>query len=66
MKAKSKPAVTSLMPMRSDERLAQRIALELLSRYEADTVLDIGCGEGELLNQLEKNIAKKLLNWLQL
>ena len=45
--AKSKSAVTtSLMPMRSDERLAQKIALELLSRYEAANILDIGCGDG--------------------
>ena len=54
MKAKSKPAVTSLMPMRSDERLAQRIALELLSRYEADTVLDIGCGDGVVSQSLPR------------
>ena len=36
--------------MRSDERLAQRIALELLSRYEAARILDIGCGDG-VVNQ---------------
>ena len=48
--AKSRPVVTSLMPMRSDERLAQKIALELLSRYEAASILDIGCGDG-VVNQ---------------
>ena len=52
--AKSKPAVTSLMPMRSDERLAQRIAVEILSRYEAASILDIGCGDGVVSQFLPK------------
>ena len=52
--AKSKPAVTNLMPMRSDERLAQRIAVEILSRYEAASILDIGCGDGVVSQFLPK------------
>jgi len=34
------------MPMRSDERLAKRIAIEILSRYQVKSILDIGCGDG--------------------
>ena len=34
------------MPMRSDERLAQRIAQEILPNYQASSILDIGCGDG--------------------
>ena len=36
----------SLMPMRSDERLAQRIGNNILSRYPVNSILDIGCGDG--------------------
>lgn len=32
--------------MRSDERLAQRIAQEVLPAYGAKSILDIGCGDG--------------------
>lgn len=55
--AKSKPAVTSLMPMRSDERLAQKIAMEILSRYEVASILDIGCGDGVVSQFLPKGVA---------
>ena len=50
---KSKPEL-KLMPMRSDERLAQRIAEELLPRYEASSILDIGCGDAVVSEYLTK------------
>ena len=34
------------MPMRSDERLAQRIAEEILPQMGPGKILDIGCGDG--------------------
>ena len=34
------------MPMRSDERLAQRIAVEILPQMGPGKILDIGCGDG--------------------
>ena len=34
------------MPMRSDERLAKRIATDVLQRYEVNSILDVGCGDG--------------------
>ena len=34
------------MPMRSDERLAQRIAAEILPQMGPGKILDIGCGDG--------------------
>ena len=34
------------MPMRSDERLAKRIAKELLPELKPGRILDIGCGDG--------------------
>jgi SAM-dependent methyltransferase len=34
------------MPMRSDERLAQRIAEEVLPELRPSNILDIGCGDG--------------------
>ncbi len=45
MENKSKPGF-QLMPMRSDERLAQRITEEILSQFEPGCILDIGCGDG--------------------
>ena len=34
------------MPHRSDERLAELVAKRIMPRYQAATVLDIGCGDG--------------------
>ena len=45
MEALEKPKHT-VMPMRSDERLAEKIAKEVLSRYPVSSILDIGCGDG--------------------
>ena len=36
----------TLMPQRSDARLAELIATEILPHYSGATVLDIGCGDG--------------------
>ena len=51
MEAMEKPK-RILMPMRSDERLAQRIATEVLSRYPVASILDIGCGDGVVSHHL--------------
>jgi len=45
MENKSKPKL-QVMPMRSDERLAQRIAEEILPQMGPGKILDIGCGDG--------------------
>jgi len=45
MENKSKPKL-QVMPMRSDERLAQRIAVEILPQMGPGKILDIGCGDG--------------------
>jgi len=42
----SNEAKRTLMPMRSDERLAKRVATDVLQRYEVNSILDIGCGDG--------------------
>ena len=39
-------AKRTLMPMRSDERLAQRIATDVIPKYPVASILDIGCGDG--------------------
>jgi len=44
----------TLMPMRSDERLAQRIATHILPRYPVGSVLDIGCGDGVVSHHLPR------------
>jgi len=36
----------TLMPQRSDARLAELIATRVLPNYPSDTLLDIGCGDG--------------------
>ena len=36
----------TLMPQRSDERLAELIATQVLPNYNSETILDIGCGDG--------------------
>ena len=36
----------TLMPQRSDARLAELIATRVLPGYQSDTLLDIGCGDG--------------------
>lgn len=46
----------TLMPMRSDERLAQRIATDVLPRYPVSSILDIGCGDGVVSHQLPAGI----------
>ena len=51
MEAMEKPK-RILMPMRSDERLAQKIASDVLSRYAVSSVLDVGCGDGVVGRQL--------------
>jgi len=52
MENKNKPEL-SQMPMRSDERLARRIAEEVLPQWKADSILDIGCGDGVVSEYLE-------------
>ena len=42
------------LPMRSNERLAQRIAQEILPKYKASSLLDIGCGDGIVNEYLPK------------
>ena len=44
----------TLMPMRSDERLAQKIATDVLSRYPVARMLDIGCGDGVVSQHIPK------------
>ena len=46
----------TLMPMRSDERLAQKIATDILPRYPTSSILDIGCGDGVVSQYLAENI----------
>ena len=45
----------TLMPMRSDERLAQKIATNILPRYPTNSILDIGCGDGLLADTYQKH-----------
>ena len=45
----------TLMPMRSDERLAQKIATDILPRYQVGSILDIGCGDGVVSQYLPSN-----------
>ena len=51
MEAMEKPK-RSLMPMRSDERLAEKIATKVLPRYPVSRILDIGCGDGVVSQHL--------------
>lgn len=44
----------TLMPHRSDERLAELIATQILPNYSSETVLDIGCGDGIVSRHLPK------------
>lgn len=55
MEAKNE-AKRTLMEMRSDERLAQKIATEILPNYPAISILDIGCGDGIVSKHLPENI----------
>ena len=43
------------MPMRSDERLAQKIATNILPRYPVKSMLDIGCGDGVVSEYLPED-----------
>ena len=45
------------MPMRSDERLAQRIAQEILPQVGPGKILDIGCGDGIVSGYLPQGCA---------
>ena len=36
----------TLMPQRSDARLAELIATQILPNYKSNSILDIGCGDG--------------------
>ena len=42
----------TLMPQRSDARLAELIATRVLPNYPSDTLLDIGCGDGVVSRHL--------------
>ena len=44
--AKTAGPKRTLMPQRSDARLAELIATRVLPSYQSDTLLDIGCGDG--------------------
>ena len=57
MEALDKPKRT-VMPMRSDERLALKIANDVLRRYPVSSVLDIGCGGGLLAEPIARLGAK--------
>ena len=52
---KKKKTQTEVIKMRSDERLAVRIAREILVNYDAQNVLDIGCGDGVVESSLNKD-----------
>ena len=52
---KKEKSKRNLMPMRSDERLAQKIATNILSDYPVDSILDIGCGDGVVSKHLPSN-----------
>ena len=45
----------TLMPQRSDERLAKLIAQQVLPNYPSATLLDIGCGDGVVSEDLPAN-----------
>ena len=42
----------TLMPQRSDARLAELIATRVLPSYPGDTLLDVGCGDGVVSRHL--------------
>lgn len=45
----------SVIKQRSDERLAERIAKEIVYRYQGRGVVDVGCGDGVVKNHLNKD-----------
>ena len=45
----------TLMPQRSDARLAELIATQVLPHYYGTTLLDIGCGDGVVSQHLPRN-----------
>lgn len=51
-----KEAELILMPMRSDERLATRIATDVLTRFNHESILDIGCGDGVISKHIDPRI----------
>ncbi|MEI6828792.1 MAG: methyltransferase domain-containing protein [Synechococcaceae cyanobacterium ELA445] len=54
MSQRSELPKISLLPHRSDARLAELIARQVLSRYPSGSVLDIGCGDGVVGRWLPK------------
>lgn len=46
MSQRQEPPRITLLPHRSDERLAELIARQVLPRHPGGSVLDIGCGDG--------------------
>lgn len=53
------PTKLSLMPQRSNERLAAEIGKQILARYEVRSVLDVGCGDGVVRRHLPKGCKYK-------
>lgn len=47
---------TTKMPMRSDERLAKRIAKDIISKYDPVSVLDVGCGDGIISENIKQGV----------
>ena len=46
----------SVIKMRSDERLAERIANDVIANYDAKNILDVGCGDGIIAERLSDRI----------
>ena len=46
----------TMMPMRSDERLAKRIAKDIISRYDPLSILDVGCGDGIISENIKEDV----------
>lgn len=44
------------LPMRSDERLASKIAKTIIPTLSQESILDIGCGDGIVKEQIKANI----------
>jgi len=55
--AKAHAQKRTVMAHRSDERLAELIAQRVLRRYEGETILDVGCGDGAVSRFIPEHIS---------